>query len=261
MTHHFNVTGAERKKLAQLIGETIGQKPVYQYMPTCAYQIGRFTLSKDGALSWADMDDADPDLLDESCNLIADLADAGFRSDKLAFNEEQLAAIEADTEVHGDEINTHGIDPVPDDPEPEAQEESTLSISLPRERFSEAAIENLKALIASKGALMKRAFLAEDLPLTVTEEQVTFPWFRLGTAEETAAFTAFIQAIGEMAINQHRISAKEKPIVNEKYEFRCFLLRLGMIGADTKKIRKTLLKNLSGSAAFKSGMKKEGELA
>ena len=44
---------------------------------------------------------------------------------------------------------------------------------------------------------------------------------------------------------------------NEKYEFRCFLLRLGFIGDDTKAQRKILMENLAGSAAFKAGKKGE----
>ena len=55
------------------------------------------------------------------------------------------------------------------------------------------------------------------------------------------------------------VQIKEKEIVNEKYEFRCFLLRLGLIGDEYKDVRKQLLKNLSGSAAFKCGHKKGGE--
>lgn len=43
----------------------------------------------------------------------------------------------------------------------------------------------------------------------------------------------------------------------EKYAFRCFLLRLGMIGADYKAARKVLLRNLTGSSAFRHG-KPEG---
>ena len=46
---------------------------------------------------------------------------------------------------------------------------------------------------------------------------------------------------------------KEKAVDNEKYAFRCFLLRLGFIGADYKTDRKILLKNLEGSSAFKNG--------
>jgi hypothetical protein len=60
-----------------------------------------------------------------------------------------------------------------------------------------------------------------------------------------------------MSLKQKRISSIEKPTENEKYAFRCFLLRLGFIGDDYKKSRKILLKNLSGSSAFKSGSAKE----
>ena len=56
-----------------------------------------------------------------------------------------------------------------------------------------------------------------------------------------------------MARNQKRVTAKEKETDNDKYAFRCFLLRLGFIGADYKTERKILLRNLSGSSAFRNG--------
>ena len=60
-----------------------------------------------------------------------------------------------------------------------------------------------------------------------------------------------------MAKNQTRITAKEKEVENERYAFRCFLLRLGFIGNDYKVERKVLLRNLAGSAAFKTPKKSE----
>ena len=54
-----------------------------------------------------------------------------------------------------------------------------------------------------------------------------------------------------------RASTKEKEVENEKYAFRCFLLRLGFIGDEYKKERKVLLSNLSGSGAFKNVQKME----
>ena len=54
-----------------------------------------------------------------------------------------------------------------------------------------------------------------------------------------------------MSKAQKRINTKEKAVENEKYAFRCFLLRLGFIGAEYKAERKLLLKNLTGSSAFK----------
>ena len=44
-----------------------------------------------------------------------------------------------------------------------------------------------------------------------------------------------------------------KEVINEKYTFRCFLLRLGFIGDEFKMDRKILLENLSGSSAFRNG--------
>ena len=60
-----------------------------------------------------------------------------------------------------------------------------------------------------------------------------------------------------MSVTQKRITATEKPVDNEKYAFRCFLLRLGFIGNEYKTQRKILLRNLTGSSAFRSGTTKE----
>ena len=56
----------------------------------------------------------------------------------------------------------------------------------------------------------------------------------------------------KMAKNAKRVVVKERPVDNEKYAFRCFLLRLGFIGDEYKQSRKILLRNLLGSSAFKT---------
>ena len=40
MTIKFNCTGTERKKLVQAISKITGENAEYQFMPTCAYNIG-----------------------------------------------------------------------------------------------------------------------------------------------------------------------------------------------------------------------------
>lgn len=82
---------------------------------------------------------------------------------------------------------------------------------------------------------------------------MAFPWFSQVDADSAAAYTHFISALCEMSRNAKRVTATEKPVENEKYAFRCFLLRLGFIGSEYKAERKILLKNLSGSSAFKNG--------
>ena len=71
-------------------------------------------------------------------------------------------------------------------------------------------------------------------------------------ADEVKAYTHFIAKLCEMAQNQKRITSKEKEADNDKYAFRCFLLRLGFIGEEFKAERKILLSKLTGSSAFKN---------
>ena len=110
----------------------------------------------------------------------------------------------------------------------------------------------------AKGDLIKKALGADRIEIEITQDTVKFPWFdTLPDADEVKAYTDFIAALCRMSKEQIRVTATKKDVENEKYAFRCFLLRLGFIGEEYKKDRKILLRNLSGSSAFKSGAKKE----
>ena len=137
-------------------------------------------------------------------------------------------------------------------------DEDRLIVSIPRSFFTETGRKNLDALLASKGRLIQKAFNIEKAAYTLTEETIKFAWFHGKIAEDTVrAYTDFISKLCEMAQKQKRAVAKEKAVENEKYAFRCFLLRLGMIGDDYKTSRRILLQNLTGSSAFKCGHRKE----
>ncbi len=219
----FNVTGSERKHLVQTISQSTGEKARYLGMPSMAFEIGPFTVSRDGTLDFSD--DTDISVVEK---LYDDIAAAGFD-----FDRPEMPAEENDGEPAG----------------------FGLSVILPAETLDEDAMRNLDALIAAKGGLIRKALGADELRIDRNEKMVSFPWFneRMITTEEARTYTHFISALCEMARNQKRITAKEKDVDNEKYAFRCFLLRLGFIGAEFKAERKILLKNLSGSSAFRDG--------
>ena len=139
--------------------------------------------------------------------------------------------------------------------EDEEAEANRLCISFPKSLYDGRTLENLKTLVQAKDALMKKAFRTESLEIVVDDEKVSFPWFELIDSDHFNAYTQFITAITKMAREQKRILGKERTVENEKYAFRCFLLRLGFIGDEYKLTRKILLENLEGSAAFK--IKKE----
>ena len=245
MRFEFNRTGAERKALVQAMGEILGVKPRYLGMPTAAYEVDYFHIDKTGAVEFDDRADSE-----EIENLLERLAERGIVAAPATAQEAGTAeeTPEPENNADGPETAPQGAD-------------LGLTVAMPRESFTDAALENLRKLVDAKGSLIKKALAVDSLPIETTEEKVSFPWFAEGQdGEAVKAYTHFIAAICDMARNQKRITAKEKPADNEKYAFRCFLLRLGFIGAEYKGERKILLKNLSGSSAFKNGEPKSETL-
>lgn len=139
---------------------------------------------------------------------------------------------------------------VAESPEQVADESMGLTVEVPLEG---TAVENLTKLLEAKGGLIRRALAVDKLPIEVTDSTVKFPWFADCGADECKAYTHFVSALCELAANAKRVTAKEKETDNDKYAFRCFLLRLGFIGSEYKAERKILLRNLTGSSAFRLG--------
>lgn len=136
------------------------------------------------------------------------------------------------------------------------EQSDQFTIELPRDLYPDQAIENLRHLVASKAGLIREALGAASLDIVVSDDKIAFPWFRrIPTSDEVKAYTFFIGSMAAMAKTLKRACAKERDVDNFKYAFRCYLLRLGFIGSEYKEIRHQLLKNLSGSSAFKSGEK------
>lgn len=71
-------------------------------------------------------------------------------------------------------------------------------------------------------------------------------------AGEVRAYLTLCLAISAAAINAKRASADVLDNGNDKYAFRCWLLRLGLIGEEYKNVRMHLLKNLDGNAAWRN---------
>ena len=216
MTITINAQGAERTRLVQTISDWLGVPAKYCGAPTFNYEVDYFTIDRNGSLFFGDC--ADSEVIER---LLEHIYDEGFDIDQSHTEEDEPCAV---------------------------------CISMPRSLFTDSNLENLKALIAAKGNLIKKALGVSDLPLEITDAKVSFPWFpAMPTPDEMNAYDIFICKLCEMARNQKRVSTAEKTTDNEKYAFRCFLLRLGFIGAEYKTARKILLKNLSGSSAFRNG--------
>jgi hypothetical protein len=206
MKINYNVTGKDRRLLADEIGKALCTVPRYLKLPTYAYQIGECYLDKNGVLD------------------IPNLAD----KEKIT---EHLRA-----------VGYEGFEAV-----------ENLVIHIPKDTFTETALANLRQLIENNSVLIKKAFKIENLELAVDDENVAFPWFpEIDDADEVSAYTEFVSKLCEMARVRKRVSNKPVKTSNDKYTFRCFLLRLGFIGKEYKNTRKVLLKNLTGNSAFRN---------
>lgn len=199
----FNVHGRQRKELVTKLAVYTHQKAEYQYTPTYAYQIGKYTVNKDGILTSSD---------EIPTNLLEYLEQQGFHLTEII----------------------------------------KLNLTYRRDKFTDQALDNLRHLIWAKGQLIKDACQLETLPLDVDDQQVTFNWFDQVDASDALAYQQFVDKLVQYAISHKRIISEPHEEINEKYVFRCFLLRIGFIGPEYKAQRKVLLRNLTGSAAFKN---------
>lgn len=252
MDIRFNVTGSQRKALVMAVSEITGWEAVYQKAPTFAYVVNNYTIDKDGTL-----------ILDERTDtadvhrLLKELAEQGFTSDDVFDTD--------DSDVDESDCSVEEIEDISNDAEREAPEAAletvvsvdapdTLCIELPLAGFTAVALTNLDRLVESKAALIRKSIGTDSLEIEQNEDNLSFPWFPAdASAEEAQAYTQLIHALCEQAKKQKRVTAKEKPVASEKYAFRCFLLRLGFIGAEYATARKVLLRNLSGDSSFKNG--------
>lgn len=132
------------------------------------------------------------------------------------------------------------------------QQADSLCIALPREGFTADGIERLKQIIESKATILCKALEIEAVPIEVGEDNISFPWFStIPAPRDLEAYVRLITRIAKLAQNADRVTGKDHEVENDRYYFRCFLLRLGMIGPEYKETRKILLRNLKGSSAFK----------
>ena len=173
--------------------------------------------------------------------------------------------------------------------QPAAEEVDELTISLPMAGHTAQSIRNFLNLMYSRGPLLNKAMgtnfsvsnslleaLNQATPHTVDEMLDELEEYRLGagnigmtgiritaekismvfagplTTDKVNAYTELCSAMNRMAVTQKRIQAKTVNDANEKYALRIWLIRLGLNGDEHKALRKLLMQNLSGHAAFRT---------
>ena len=123
----FKVKGEERKKLAYAIGELLGMPVKYTRTPKFDYLIGSNVLDKNGVFHAAE------DMTESMLELVLERF---YKGEPIQQSEQR---------------------------EDETEEADVLSISVPRNMFTDGKLENLQKLIEGKQTLFKHAFRVEQL--------------------------------------------------------------------------------------------------
>lgn len=210
----YNVSGKKRKQLVRAMSEILGEDAIYQGAPTFAYRVDGYTISRNGEVVCPNTATHE-----EVIQLVSSLREQGF---------------------------------IPEN----AKNDSTMfTVELPRAGFTATALDNLKKIVDSKAELFKKAIGTDTVEIVITEDTLRFPWFTLhdGLEGEAAAYTKLIAGICDMAKRQKRVVARERPITNEKFTMRVFLIRLGFIGPEYQTARTLLLRNLTGNSSWLAG--------
>lgn len=243
----YNITGEKRKALVRIVSETTGETAVYKYMPTCAYEVGPYTVTKDGALEFEDGTDC--------AAVLAALAAAGFEAGTGRTEEGLSLTATVPMGDHTGETLRNLVSLV-------FTRGKLINRALGTSfRVDTGLMETLKTSeIKGKEDFLRAAGACEDGlgGLTFTPERITFSSLPDASEPEAVrAFTELCAMMNRQALTQKRIQAKAVADDNEKYAMRIWLTRLGMNGPEFKETRKVLMRNLSGHSAFRTEEDKE----
>ena len=247
-----------RKELVKRLTQLTETKAEYTRMPRCAFLVGDYAVERDGTLTVPDDADMEP--------VEALLTEGLIRE----YDPEAEARVAEAAELERAAV------------EREAKRPKPVEVSFPLDVHTAGSLRNLAAMLVSRGSLISKAtggrfsctadFLERISGITspqefrdilleqgglegfeVTDDSVCFTGFPETSGEKKRmAFTQLATLMNRLALEQKHTLARPVDESNERYIFRIWLLRLGMVGDEYKETRKLLLAPLSGNMAFRT---------
>jgi hypothetical protein len=266
----------DRKEIIKILGDHFGVKPKYMGVPSFAYQIetaaGIYSIDRAGKITTSKGTEVD--------------LDSVLTEQVVVMQDEPLEPNDPVEPV--DQVES--CDPA----EPAASSNSPLEVVVPLVGHTGVSLRNLVNLLYSKQVLIKKSlgieanFIEESFAKAINEANVDtlesfkttiseigkqycpgitfsfdsstiiFKFFQAERSpEEIHAYTQLVGLLNQTAMKLKYTSPKGKDTDNDKFTFRLFLIRLGMVGEEYKTTRKILLAKLDGNSAFRDGKKPE----
>ena len=264
----------DRKEMIKQLGEHFGVKPKYLSVPSFAYEIRTadevYTIDRHGDITRGD----------GASITVEEILNQQVQPELLTDQEHNDEVQMIETETHEAVQNSETSNLL--------EELSGVEVKLNFEEHTAVSLKNIINMLYSKQHLIMMAFeteetfmddtFAEDLNKVeindlerlkeVLEELETnrCPGFQIDFDEKTFTFKLYssnlnperIKAFQDLCVlianygrTLNRASYKQAQDDNPKYALRTWLIRIGMNGPEYKETRKTLLKHLEGSGAFR----------
>lgn len=243
---------ADRKQLVNQIAQALGLEAKYLGAPGFAYQVGPYVINRQAEI---EVDDTEADM-----DLLRELIPSGALDDA---PETEIEALEISVPTEG-----HTVTSIM----------NLLHLFCSREKLLNRCVGNARNFLMNKKFIKAlddqvpeslEAYFDRQMEvggekvnrgLTIIQEKVTVAFPYTEDADTIKAYTDLVSLMNQMALMQKRVLKDKFHSNNEKYAFRCWLVRLGMVGDDYKMTRKTLLSNMPGNSAFRTEDQKEAAL-
>lgn len=136
---------------------------------------------------------------------------------------------------------------------PEVSEPKKIVIELPSSYLDEAELGRVRAIVASKASVLKKALETDNLSIERKEDKICFPWFTdHGIDGEAKAYMQLVSGIAKRAKMLTRVTATECPSDNDRFTMRLFLVSLDFKGPEYAFARKFLIRNLTGNSGWRT---------
>ena len=270
---------ADRKTVAKALAEFLGTEARYQSVPSCAYQVGAYTIDRNGNIEGEDLEAIRGFLLEQG------YIQQEHEDPVVDASVDHLEKVSAINSAH---ISESGADRI-----------ENMEVTIPLDDYTPQTLTNLLKMMYARQNLIaamtrcKLIWIEEELIDRLNEEKpeniesiskilqdeilagmvggveysndkltMAFP-FDEKKPTEWSSYSDLMIAIAKRAKEAKHISEKRlNPEENEmKYCCRNWLMQLGMGGEEYKGQRQTLLGHLTGFAAFRTAEKMEAHKA
>lgn len=242
----FRSTGTDRKPLIEELEKATGMKRTYMGPPTFRYEVGEYTILRDGSVEVSDVC-VDMDLIRSL--IVKGMLEKEVEEEALSIDiplegESPQTLMNLLNMIHSRQFLLNQSVGRPGAFHIDEKAREKLELELPRD------VAGFEQKMQETGSDKFKGILLDD--------KIHFCGFpRSDDPDRVRAYMDLAELMVKSAKAHERVKAQSVNAVNQKYSFRVWLMSIGMKGDRYKNSRRVLLHNLTGNSSFRTPEQKE----